>query len=368
MDRKPDVLELAGLDAYKELYDPLHGLTHSARPHMGVTEINLFKGGIIYADRVNAVSPTYKEEILKDPVITGSEEWCGERYDYEDNLLAFLQHHQVKLSGIVNGIDYTFRDGEQPKGWDPEKDTCIAKTYTAVSVRKGRIPNKQECKKALQREIGLEENESKPLIGMFGRLEPQKGIALLLDDFRKGDDSLLKRLDIQLLIVGRPGEDKESQRMAQELQKYAERFSDWMNLRMEFVPEGFVHRLFAGCDMILMPSEYEPGGMPQMQGHRYGAIPVVRKTGGLADTVTDGADGFVFESGSWGTDQGKIQQASESMLKAIGRAVDMYKTDLKGWGDLICNAMSRDHTWITSAQQYLELYKQAQESARTRAP
>ncbi|MBN1139816.1 MAG: glycogen synthase [Anaerolineae bacterium] len=375
-NRKPDILELAGLAGYTALYDldSRWGLGHSARPMAGyATEINLLKGGIIYADRVNTVSPTYAQEMLQDPVITGSEGWCGEKYGYEDNLVAFLQHHQGKLSGIVNGLDYKYRGGEQPKGWDPEKDDCITQSYTAADLDEmaGQIPNKNECKRELQKMTGLAQDESIPLIGMVGRLEPQKGVLLLLNALEQQAPNRLKELGIQILVCGRPGEDNEGRRIKAELARYAGSFSasgenvspydgcfsDWVRADMTFVPEKFMRQLFAGCDMILMPSEYEPCGMPQLQGHRYGAIPIVRRTGGLADTVTDGVDGFLFESDPWGTDGDRIRKASQSMLDAIERAVATYKGDLKRWGDLVRNAMGRDHTWAASAQQYIDLYR-----------
>lgn len=350
LDRKPDVLELAGLDAYKVLYDPLHGLAHSAHPGKGITEINLFKGGVVYADRVNAVSDTYAQELRTIPILTGS-----------DDLMRFLRWHEDKISGIVNGLDYTFRDGDPPKGWDPERDTCIAKRYTVddLDAETGRIPAKSECKRELQRIVGLREDADVPLIGLLGRLEPQKGIVLILHDICKSDPSFLKALDVQLLIWGKPGADTEGARIRETLATCAGRFSDWLHVDMTFVREALVHKLFAGCDMILMPSEYEPCGLPQMQGHRYGTIPIVRKTGGLADTVTDGVDGFHFESLPWDADEQRIAQASGSMLKTIARAVDTYRNERREWGDLVRNAMTRDHTWAASARKYLELYELA---------
>lgn len=275
--------------------------------------INLVKGAIECSDRVNTVSPTYAGEILDAKYAFGLEH--------------ILRARQFKLSGIVNGID--------TESYNPETDSAI-KTNYSISTRNNKFHNKF----ALQDELGLKRRSDVPIIGMVTRLTHQKGLDILCRRLE-----WLMTLDIQFVILGSGDYNYE-----QYLSQIAASHSDKMCAVIGF--DGMLaRRIYAGADFFLMPSEYEPCGLAQMIAMRYGTVPIVRKTGGLADTVipfnpqTGEGDGINFE-----------QFDDGDMANAVWRALELYK-DKKQFSTVKKNAMLKDNSWSKSAKQYEQLYK-----------
>ena len=275
--------------------------------------INLVKGAIECADRVTTVSPNYAGEIL-DPY-------------YSYGLEHILRARQYKLSGILNGIDTDV--------FDPETDTRIKTNYNLKS-RNVKYRNKY----ALEDELGLERSKDRPLIAMVTRLTHQKGMELICKRLE-----WLMSLDIQFVVLG-SGE----QCYEHALVNTAERYPDKMRAVIGFDAD-LAQRIYAGADFFLMPSEFEPCGLAQMIALRYGTIPIVRATGGLADTVipfnpqTYEGNGINFCS----VDDG-------DMANAVWRAIELYKNK-PAFAAAKKNAMSGDYSWKVSAQKYLDLYK-----------
>lgn len=275
-------------------------------------KVNLMKAGIIYADAINTVSPTYAEEILTP---MGG---CG--------LEGVLKTRQDDLCGILNGIDC--------KIWDPAKDPKIFRNYSAEDP-----DDKYVNKEGLQKEAGLKVDRDIPLIGMISRLADQKGFDLLA----KIIDELLN-IKLQFILLG-TGENK----YHIILQKMAKRHPKNTSINLKF-DAILAQRIYAGCDLFLLPSKYEPCGLSQMISFRYGTIPVVRQTGGLKDSVqefdlkTGSGSGFTFE-----------EYRAEYFLAAIKRALAAYKN--KGaWEKLIGKVLKLDFSWKHSAKEYLKLY------------
>lgn len=274
-------------------------------------DVNYMKGAIEAADRVTTVSPTYAKEIL-DP-------W------YAHGLDDFLRKKSFKLCGILNGIDYEV--------YDPATDPNLAKNYNVESFAEG----KAACKKELRELFELEECDA-PLVGMVSRLVAHKGLDLV----RHVADSLLSE-GIQLVILG-SGEYS--------YEKYfldlASRRKGAFGVRIGFVPE-LARKIYAGCDMFLMPSKSEPCGLAQMVALRYGTAPIVRKTGGLADTITDSGDGegngFTFASYN-----------AYDMQTACLRAKEGYEHP-EGWRVLVERGMKCDYSWSVSARKYIKMYE-----------
>ncbi len=275
--------------------------------------VNFMKGGIIFSDIVNTVSPTYAQEI-KTP-------------EYGEKLEGVLQSRSDVLYGVLNGIDYEEND--------PSRDKRIPYHYS-VDDLDGKWKDKEE----LQKEMGLEVKPDVPLIGLISRLVDQKGLDLVNDVMK-----YIMSCDVQFVLLG-TGDPK-----------YEESFS---NLVKEFpakaaVKIGFdinlAQRIYAGSDFFLMPSRYEPCGLGQMYSLRYGTIPIVRYTGGLADTVTE------FD-GKKGNGFGFKPYDSAYLARTVLKAIYHYhiKEDMK---TLISNAMTTDLSWERSAQEYLKLYKLA---------
>lgn len=273
--------------------------------------INLMKGAIERADRVTTVSPTYAQEILNP--------W------YSHELDGILKQRSWKLSGIVNGIDTDL--------YNPETDNMIYKNYSADD-RSGKAVNKTE----LQRFFGLPENPDVPLIGMVTRLVSHKGLDLV-----KARLEAILGFGVQMVILGSGEYEYEKF-----LYDTAQRHPDKMKFKTGFIPD-LAHKIYAGADIFLMPSKSEPCGLAQMVALRYGAIPIVRATGGLKDTITDSGlhegNGFVFESYN-----------ADDMAHAVYRAVEGYK-NREGWDILVERAMRCDNSWGASANAYIKLYK-----------
>ncbi|MBM4401915.1 MAG: glycogen synthase [Candidatus Cloacimonetes bacterium] len=277
---------------------------------------NFMRRGIMYADIVNTVSKTYAKEILKE--------------EFGEGLNKLLTEVRAKLFGIVNGIDF--------EDFNPATDKLIAENFDVYSLEKRR-----ENKLALQEEFDLQVDEKIPLLGHVGRLEMQKGLDLTAEVLRP----LLRDFDVQFVAVG--GGDGEIANMFRELQKeFPEKVGT--HLMLDF---NLSHLVFAGADIMVFPSRFEPCGIVQMEAMRYGAIPIVRATGGLADTVTDfnpetdTGFGFVFRDfDAW------------AFFAQIVRALEIYRHK-DTWEVLIKRAMTQDNSWEARADDYIKLYRKA---------
>jgi starch synthase len=280
--------------------------------------LNCLKAGIIFADRVNTVGPTYAREI-QTPI-------------YGQHLQGVLGALQKKLSGILNGVDYRI--------WDPSADAHLPATFDSSTVRAG----KSACKRVLQEHCGLPTSAQAPLLGMVARLVEQKGIDLLVEAL----PPLLKR-GVQVVVLGEG--DPRYHTLLRSLQK---RFPHQLGL-VQAQDERVAHLIYGGADLFLMPSLFEPCGLVQLYALRYGAVPVVRATGGLADTVTDTtaqtltagtANGFTFGP-----------PVASLFLAATDRALEMFADRPDDWLGLIRSGMAQDWSWDRSARQYEELYE-----------
>ncbi len=280
-------------------------------------KLNLMKAGILYADHLSAVSRQYAKEIRTKEFGAGLEGVLDERASH--------------LTGILNGADYSI--------WSPEVDSLIPARYSIQSLR-----GKEKCKAALEARFDLPEKPNTPLIGIVSRLADQKGFDLITEVM---DD--LMRLDIQLVILG-TGEPKYHEFLTRMAEKYPRR----MGLALRFDNE-LAHWVEAGADMFLMPSRYEPSGLNQLYSMRYGTIPIGRKTGGLADSITN-ATPSTIKSGA-GTGLVFEEYSGRRMLDAITRAIKLYKANPQAWAKLVHNAMEKDFSWTASAEEYARLYK-----------
>ena len=274
--------------------------------------INLMKGAIQCADKITTVSPTYAREIL-DPY-------------YSHGLDGILKEFTYKLCGIVNGIDVDV--------YNPETDPLIYKNFSADDMS-GKAVNKAE----LQKELGLPVRDDVPVIGIVTRLVKHKGLDLVKRVFEE-----LLQADLQFAILG-SGEWEFETFFYEMAQKYPEK----VGLKLGFKPQ-LAHRIYAGADIFLMPSQSEPCGLAQMVALRYGTIPIVRETGGLNDTIKDSDDGkgngFTFANYN-----------AHDMQNTIWRAIDGFK-NREGWQILRKRAMLCDNSWKTSANAYIGLYKE----------
>lgn len=296
-----------------EILEDVFGIPQSAR---SIVEqdgcVNLMKGAIETADRVTTVSPTYAGEIL-DP-------W------YSHGLDTILRLREWKLSGILNGID--------TDEYNPETDPQLYSHYSADDPS-----GKAENKRALQERLNLPQEPHVPLIGMVSRLVAHKGLDLVkyVIDELLGDT-------VQMVILG--SGDWVYENFFREVQG---RFPDKFRYCAGFVPE-LAQKIYAGSDIFLMPSKSEPCGLSQMVACRYGAVPVVRETGGLKDSITDCGDGF----GNGFTF--KTYNAND-MLNAIRRALGAYANE-NDWPILVDRALRSDFSWGRSANEYMKLYRE----------
>jgi starch synthase len=303
-----DVLNLTGLPGYLFNHTQLefHGF------------FNFLKAGVVYADAVNTVSPTYAREIQTPDY------GCG-----LDGLLRGMSH---KLSGIVNGCDY----GD----WDPARDKHIAATYTAETVAAG----KAACKADLQRRYGLPERPDVPVLGMVARLVSQKGIDLVLSAAPGFLD-----LGCQLVFLGDGDPEYHD-----ELTAFKARHPGQVGVYLGF-NEGLAHAVEAGADLFLMPSRYEPCGLNQMYSLRYGTPPVVRATGGLADTIVNATE----ENLAAGTATGFafVEYSARALYETVKWALHLHRTRPADFAQVIRTAMAQDWGWDRSAAEYERLYK-----------
>ena len=274
--------------------------------------VNLMKAAIQCSEKVTTVSPTYAKEIL-DPY-------------FSHGLDGILKEYTYKLCGIVNGIDTAV--------YDPETDPNIRAHYNAEDFSDKAI-NKAE----LQKEMGLPEKADVPVIGIVSRLVGHKGFDLVKRVFEE-----MLSWDVQFAILG--SGEYEFETFFYEM---AKAHPDKVAFKLGFIP-ALARRIYAGADIFLMPSKSEPCGLAQMIALRYGTIPVVRKTGGLNDTISDSGDGkgngFTFESYN-----------AHDMKDSLYRAIEGYK-DREGWKILKKRAMDCDNSWNTSAGSYIGLYKE----------
>lgn len=276
--------------------------------------VNLLKGGMIFADHLTTVSPTYAKEILTP--------------DFGFGLEGVLRKRQNRLRGIINGID--------SDRWNPESDPFLPANYSTKE-----LAGKALCKRALQREFGFPEKPV-PLLAVVSRLASQKGIDLLEAVLPE-----LMKMELQFVILGM-GEPKHET----ELKVLQSRYPEALGVRIGF-DEGLAHRIEAGADIFVMPSRYEPCGLSQLYSLRYGTVPVVTRTGGLADTVVPCSP----ESMQAGLATGfQVTEATaEGLLKTLGQAVILYHDRTK-WGQLIQAGMKSDFSWTRSARGYQELF------------
>jgi starch synthase len=288
-------------------------------------KLNLMKTGLVFADALNTVSPRYAEEIQSAPL------GCG--------LEGVLQQRRDVLSGIINGVDYDT--------WNPATDRHLAERYMSETAAAG----KAACKAALQAEVNLPLSPRTPLVGIVGRLAEQKGIDLVVAVMQ----DWLRTTDFQWVILG-TGEPK----YHQILSTLAERFPQKCAIRFAF-SDDLAHRIEAGADMFLMPSRFEPCGLNQLYSLKYGTVPVVRATGGLADTVVDTtreslerrtATGFSFR-----------EYSPLALAETMARAVEHYgMTSL--WPQLVKTGMAQDWSWNRSAEEYVSLYRRIAKGSR----
>jgi starch synthase len=281
--------------------------------------LSFMSQGILWADMVTTVSETYAEEILTP--------------EYGVGLDYLLRYKQEGLSGIVNGLDYD--------EFNPQTDDFIPSKYGISGLDK-RNRNKLD----LQKQAGFAEDRTTPLIGMVSRLDEQKG----LDILDAGLDVLFKKEKCHLFILGQGREEYHNL-----LKQAARRYRKQLAVFIEF-DEKLSHLVYAGSDMFLMPSRFEPCGLGQLIAMRYGAVPIVRHTGGLVDTVQDlkldlsKGSGFVFK-----------EYSPEAMLAAIQRALDSFQN--KAWRGVIERIMAQDFSWQASAKKYETLYRKVLESS-----
>ena len=277
--------------------------------------LSFIKGGLVYADRITTVSPTYALEIQTP--------------EFGYGLEGLLEHRKEFLSGIINGIDLEL--------WDPETDPYINQRYNASSLSEKRL-NKSD----LQTRLALPVDDRIPVFGLISRLVEQKGIDLLIDCLPE-----MLAMPLQFVLLG--DGDKA---FAQQLQNMADLYPEKMAIVIGY-DESLAHLIEAGADIFLMPSRFEPCGLNQMYSQHYGTIPIVRKTGGLADTVVDTLPETIIDKTATGI---AFKEASAgALMEAIKRAMILY-TIPDAWKKMQINAMHKDFSWQRSAEQYLALY------------
>jgi starch synthase len=281
-------------------------------------DLRLLKGGLMFADRITTVSPTYAREILSP----------AEGHELD----VVLRHRADRLCGITNGIDDAV--------WNPATDPALAATFDVAD-----LAGKAACKLALQRELGLSASAGAPLLGVVSRMTPQKGLDLLLSVLPQW---LGAGGQVAMLGSGDPALEHAWRAAAQAA-------PEAVGVRIGY-DEGFAHRVVAGCDLIAVPSRFEPCGLTQLYGLRYGTLPVVHRVGGLADTVVDAdeaalredrATGFAFSGAS-----------PDALARALRHALDGWHHPA-AWQQVVRRAMAQDTSWRVPAARYAALYAEA---------
>ena len=277
--------------------------------------LSFLKAGLYYSDWITTVSPRYALEIQAEPLGMGMQ--------------GLLQQRSHQLTGILNGIDTA--------DWNPSSDLHLAHSFTYRAMA-----GKRRCKSALQAELGLAQSAEAPLFGVVSRLTHQKGLDWIL---QIAQGILAQGGQIAILGTGEPLLEMGFKQLAQQHPQQVAAFIGY--------DEGLSHRIEAGADLFLMPSRFEPCGLNQMYSQRYGTLPIVRETGGLADSVTDGVDGFSF-----------IGDTAHALWTTVERALAAYQ-DSPLWRRLQQTAMRKDASWEKSAHEYAALYAQLVAPART---
>ena len=277
-------------------------------------DANMLKGGIAYSNKVTTVSNTYAWEIQTE--------------EYGEGLAEHLRYHNNKILGIVNGIDTDI--------WNPATDKLLAADYDEKSA----IKNKKINKKALQESLGLDVDEHKMVIGLISRLTNQKGLDLVNDVIPGIMDE-----HTQVVVLG-TGDSQYENTFRYYENNYKGNFCAYIAYN-----ENVAHNIYAGCDALLVPSRFEPCGLTQLIAMRYGAVPIVRETGGLKDTVQpynmfeNTGNGFTFD-----------RYESGLLYDAINRAKTLYFENRKSWDDMVIRDMNKDVSWEKSAKQYKDMY------------
>jgi starch synthase len=282
-------------------------------------QLNLMKTGLVFADAINTVSPRYADEIQVPPLGSGLE--------------GVLQQRRSVLSGITNGVDYSV--------WNPAVDPHLAAQYDVSNFRDG----KAQCRAALQQEFGLpRDNGGAPVVAFVGRLTEQKGVDLITAVIQEWVQSS----GVQWVILG-TGDVK----YQDQLQTLAQRHPQKVAVRFAF-SEPLAHRIEAGADMFLMPSRFEPCGLSQLYSLKYGTVPIVRATGGLADTVTNTTDETL--SAGVATGFSFHDYSAFALSETLRRAIALFgRRDV--WDRLVTTGMKQDWSWARSAREYVALYE-----------
>jgi starch synthase len=309
--------------AYRGIF-PKHAMTDLGLPWSMFTvdnlefydQVSFLKGGIACADAVTTVSPSYAQEILTP--------------EFGEALDGFLQHDVGSVVGIVNGID--------AEAWDPATDSALPANYSATSLE-----GKAKCRSALAAELGITLSDDQPLIAVIARMTGQKGLDLVTEAVPD-----LHRLNAKLVVLGSGEPDLEAT-----FTWLAGAYSDNLAVHIGF-DIALSRRIYAGSDLFLMPSRFEPCGLGQLYAMRYGSIPIVHAVGGLRDTVIDPGDDELARGNGTGL---QFQAATAAALVGgLERGVKLFR-DRKALAAVRRAAMSRDSSWTASAQQYVELYQ-----------
>ncbi len=301
----PSLLARLGLPAESFA---IHGLEYYG-------SLSFLKAGLYYSDWITTVSPRYALEIQSEPLGMGMQ--------------GLLQQRSHQLTGILNGIDTA--------DWNPSSDLHLAHNFNYRAMA-----GKRRCKTALQAELGLTQSAEAPLFGVVSRLTHQKGLDWIL---QIAQGILARGGQIAILGTGEPLLETGFKQLAEQHPQHVAAFIGY--------DEGLSHRIEAGTDLFLMPSRFEPCGLNQMYSQRYGTLPIVRETGGLADSVTDGVDGFSF-----------IGDTAHALWTTVERALAAWH-DRAHWRRLQQTAMRKDTSWEKSAREYAALYEQLVAPART---
>jgi len=315
--------------AYQGLFDasdygllglPARFMAHHALEFHG--QLSFMKAGLAYAQRVTTVSPGYAAEIATA--------------EFGFGLDGVIRARGADVSGILNGVDGAV--------WDPQTDPLIEAAYSSADLQ-----GKTRCKAALQKDMGLANDPDAPLLVIVSRLTSQKGLDLLLQAL-----PALMELGAQLAVQGTGDADQEAA-FVQAAQLHPGRVA----VRIAY-DEALAHRMVAGADMILVPSRFEPCGLTQLYGLRYGTVPVVRRVGGLADTVVDATAQALAQGQATGFTFGPA--TADALAQAVTRAVRLYRQDA-AWRGLMRHGMAQDFSWDHAAKDYIALYRKLLDGA-----
>jgi starch synthase len=308
-------LEKAGKDELREWGYEADNLATLVTVHNLSYHTKVLKKAILAADSINAVSPSYAEEIL-------TREYC-------EKLCRELNQRKDDLHGVLNGIDYGV--------WDPSTDEKIFHKYNVKSWKDGKARNKRE----LQQEIKLEESDSL-LLGFVGRLDiHQKGVLVLANAIEK-----LVGLGCQVVVLGTG-----ARRAEKLLRAVGAKHRGSVAAVLKY-DEGLAHRIYAGVDGLLIPSRFEPCGLIQMIAMKYGTLPIAHEVGGLRDTIKDGRTGFLYRD-----------YYSRGLVRAVTRAKGVFANTPSQWKKMVRSAMKEDFSWDRSAEKYVKLYEKALEKS-----